>query len=351
MFRVLAGAVTNAPPEILRAHLDTIRWQQVNDVAVDLCYIADPALPEESAEVLSSVARVLPAKPKPAEAEYAITSTTHHWTIPTFHWLAREKQRLLDLAVEERYDAVWLVDSDLLCGPDTLASLLASEKPVVSAVFWTRWTPGAAPLPQVWLRQPYELDGKGWKAHEFLEALANRQLVRVGGLGACTLIRTDVLDRVGYWPLVEGLPSHGMWQGEDRHFCIRAQRAHVELWADAWPDIFHVYRPEDVEKIPDALERLNQSFMSPRMGDLVSFTVEPCEEPALADYKEHVRGRLGQLKLLTELEQCILDMMVGDERLVSIQFPHWYPIPQYRGRKRTLRVRLIGAKPYHDPVN
>lgn len=348
--RVLVASVTRAEPAVLRAHLQTILWQQLpKSVSIDLLYITDPALSDDAAMVLAAAGvRTMRASPKPQGAEYAVDSETHRWTIPTFHWLAREKQRLLDLAVQERYDALWLIDSDLLCAPDTLHSLLATEKPVVSAVFWTRWTPDSPPLPQVWVTHPYGFQGRGIEQHEFLRKLASRELVRVGGLGACTLIRAEVFDRVSFWPLIDGLPTHGMWQGEDRHFCIRAERNHVELWADAWPDVWHCYRPEDVEQIEQRLFDLQpgQEFATPRVGDLVSLTFEPCEEPAIAGHVQHVRGRLGALPILPELEAVVKEMRVGDERFIRVNFPLWYPLEPYRGNSRTVRVRLLSAKPY-----
>src|SRR5690606_15340026 len=207
--------VTNKSAEVLRPHIESILAQDLpKRVTLDLAYIAD-GLDAEAEKVLSDAgARVSEALPKPEAATYAVTEVTHEWSLASFGWLAREKQRLLDLAAEERYDAIFFVDSDLVLGPETIASLIHSSKDVTSAVFWTRWQPGAPPLPQVWLRHPYEMDGRGMKSHDFLRRLDERTLLRVGGLGACTLIRARVFDRVRWWPLVDGLPSEGMWQGE-----------------------------------------------------------------------------------------------------------------------------------------
>lgn len=349
--KILVGAVTRAVPNILEAHLRTIRWQRA-EVELSLCYIADPELPEESRKLLHEFdAMVLAAEEKPDEALYEIDDTTHHWNQPTFGWLAHEKQKLLALAEELGFDAVWLVDSDLLCDPGTLDSLLACQKEVASAVFYTKWQPDAPPLPQCWLQHPYGLSGLGLDAHEYLDLLANRGLVRVAGLGACTLIRSSVLPRVAYWPLLEGLPSGGMWQGEDRHFCVRAERQHIALYADAWPSVFHVYRPSDEAKIGDALRELElyAAEVAPQVGDLISFTLEACEEPQLVGHTEHVRGRLGQLKLAPDLERTLLEMQPEEERFERIHFPLWYPLSAYRGQSRILRIRLLDAKPYALP--
>lgn len=328
---------------MLNAHLQTIRWQQANCI-VDIVYIDDndegPAK-----DLLHGFAE--PADPKPKDALYEVGSDSHRWSIDTFHWLAQQKQRLLDHARTAGYDALFLVDTDLLLAPDTLSSLLNTRKDVVSAVFWTSWQSGAPPLPQVWLSHPYGLSNGRWMEHEFLGALAGRQLVQVHGLGACTLIRSDAYERVGFLPLLSDLPSHGMWQGEDRHFSIRAARNHIELWADAWPDVWHCYTPKQRQLIPDQLDRLLKSIRQKALfGDLVSFTVEPLEEPNLVDYMAHVRGRMGQLRLLPKLEEALLEMEVGEDRFLNLEFPSWYELEPYRGRSKLVRVKLLGARQY-----
>ena len=334
--RILACGVVRQNPEILRAHLETMKWQS-GDFRVDYLWIDDNA-DEDSSALLEGNGQTWKATPKPDTARYAVDSATHRWNVPTFHWLAGEKQRLLDYAKAEKYDAVFMVDSDLLLSPDTLNSLWHADRDVVSAVFWTRWTPDAPPLPQCWLSHPYELQGRGVEAHEYVQSLVDRQLVRVGGLGACTLFRARVFDRIAYAPLLDGLPEHGMWQGEDRHFAVRAERNRVEMWADAWPDVWHCYRPEDIPSIPAVMDRLS-SF---EVGDAVSFTVEPLEETRLPMHTEHVRGVVGRLKLVPALEDALRDLR--GEAFVRLSFPYWWPVSDYRGRTKLVRVRMLGRK-------
>lgn len=366
----------------MSSHLKTVRAAAENsDADCDFLYYVDVscAHAQELALTLSDLGVAAAfTDPKPEGADYAVSEATHLWREPTFYWLGAQKDKLLRYAEAQRYDYIWLTDSDLLVAPDTLRSLLAADKPVVSAVFWTRWQPDQPPLPQVWRTHPYGFDGMGERGDEFLKRLHDRELVRVRGLGACTLIRADVLPKLSFAP-IPNLPRDGMWQGEDRAFCLRAEAAHVELWADAWPDIFHVYRPSDQAAIPQVqqefsyrVEREDGSVRhcpgdgacacgewrcttfnpkgKPRIGDLISLTLEPLEEPALASFALHVRGRLGALELLPELEAQILSMRVGDEAFLALSFPAWYPIESYRTQKRLVRVRLLGAKPFRPPL-
>lgn len=356
--RILAGSVVRQDAEVLAAHLKTMLWQET-DADVDFVYVNDldpdaedykessNALFDSGVDVINS-----PMDQRPSGAEYVAGEQTHHWTEPTFSWLGHLKQGLLDKAVAERYDAVFLADSDLLMDPRTLQSLIDANKPIVSAVFWTAWQRGTDYLPQVWLRHPYGLEGRGMSRDEFLLKLASRELTRVWGLGACTLIRTDVLDRVRYAPLLQGLPQGGMWQGEDRSFCIRAERAHIEMWADPWPDVWHCYRPSDREQIDVRLAQLSQvNKPVAGLGDWASFAIEPLEEEQLKGATVHKRGRVGTMRILPEIEYHLMHTGVGDDAVITLAFPPWYELEPYRKQDRVVRLRVMGAKGNHPPPN
>lgn len=346
--RILLAVVTNSPHEILESHFKSVKSLDLPPkVRLDLAYISDGLAPESLRMLHEGGASVADALPKTPDVSYAVTEQTHEWGLPTFAWLAREKQRLLEHAKEGRYDAVFFVDSDLILGPETLASLIASEKDVVSAVFWTRWQPKAPPLPQVWMTHPYDFNGRGISGEEFLSRLDAKALMRVGGLGACTLMRARVFDKVEWFPLLEGLPQGGMWQGEDRSFCIKAERAHVELWADAWPDIFHQYRPSEIARLGEWRTRLPKRPETPSVGSWVSLILEPLEERELHSHRESVRGRLGALPVLPQIEAEIFKMRRGETRVVKVEFPAWWSLKEYAGREKSVLVRLVDAKDYY----
>lgn len=346
MTRILVASCVRQDPEVLRAHLQTLAWQRLpQGVSVSYAFVDDNS-EAESSTVLRSFegATIFAPTARPEGASYEVSESGHSWSVPTFYHLATQKQRLLDLTLAEHFDATFVVDSDLLLAPDTLASLIATEKEVVSGVFWTSWSGGDAPLPQVWTTHPYGFDGAGWTTHTFLSALRRRELVRVHGLGAATLIRASAIRRGASFSLVDGLPSWGMWQGEDRHFCVNAERRHIELYADAWPQIFHIYRPSDRAHIPDVLSQLEPgSDAPPQEGAWVSLKIEPCEEPNLALHREHIRGRLGSLPLLPDIEDAVREMRISDSRFVRAYFPAETPIEEYRGKAKLLKVTLVSA--------
>lgn len=366
MTKILAGAVVGHDPAVVEPYAETL--QQTADAAdaeVDFAFILDP---EAETEALSDLlpGYVEVGAEKPEDAEYAVHEQTHAWSEPTFNWLGAQKQSLLDLAEENRYDKILLADSDLILGENTLPSLLSTEKPLVSAVFYTRWQRGSQALPQCWLRNPYGFTGRGYDdPHEFLRELEQRRLTRVWGLGACTLIDTDILNAVHYHPPIQGLPQGGMWRGEDRSFCVRAERSHVPMYADPWPDVAHIYRPSQRSEISDFREEIDERnrLTAPKLDRLVSFILEPLEEPGLANHREIVRGCLGRLDMLPDIRQVLLDMRPGEDRLVRVEFPRWWPempvnTPQgqqdlaarYRGEDKLMRVTLLDVKPDREPI-
>lgn len=296
---------------------------------------------------------VLPSDPRPQDAAYAVGAETHHWTVATFEHLAKQKQKLLDYTLANNYDCFFLVDSDLLLEPTTLTNLLHCNAPIVNAVFWTAWQNGGDWMPQVWLKHPYEMQGLGMKDHEFIGALQQRKLLRVAGGGACTLIHRDVIAAgCGYWPRLEGLPMDGMWQGEDRTFALKAERRHFRQYACAFSDIYHAYHPQ--QRTQAALDAAWEKLSVPRQlctkyGDYVHFTLDPLEEPefqARADptSRSH-RGRIGGIKVLPEIEDALLDMTVGDERIMELRFPPWYEIKNYANNTKTVLLKMVDVKP------
>ncbi len=353
--RVLAGACARVDPETFRANLRSLRWQRLpQDTELDLHYVIDqdPLAPPLAPVVEEFGGTWELSDARPQEALYSVGQQTHLWSEATFEHLARHKQKILDKAKSEYYDYVWIVDTDLVLDPSTLASALSLKEPVVSSVFWTPWQRGAQAMPQVWLAQPYAQEGKGMSAGEFWDKLSRRKVLPVAGGGACMLVERAALEKAHYWPRLEGLPSGEMWQGEDRTFSILCERRHVAHVADGWPDIAHMYHPEDraTERLEVAVEVLG----APRQertsyGDLVNFTLESLDDPGLLGRTFPVRGRLGGLWLVPEIESALLDMKVGQQRFLEIAFPVTWPLEELRGKQRVVMLRLVDAKPFGFP--
>lgn len=366
---VLVGTSLRKPASILQHYLNALAWQErPPTVDVAYCFIDDGLEPDARAMVEAFVTQfggvILPPAVPPTPGDFADNhAVTHQWFNSAMVRVGANKDAVIKFAVDNRADAVWFVDSDLICDPTTLASLWSIPEPIVCGVYWTRWQKqqeGAHPVhagPQVWLTHPYGLAGNGMEEWEFRKKLVDRQIVPVYGQGACTLIRRDALLKGVCFAPVPDNTGPGFMQGEDRHFCIRAERLHLRMAADGWPDIFHIYhRPDDELLAPEMAAKLGTPHPAkPRSSmDLVSLTLSALEGLATPRGfekfpEQRVRGRLGALKLHPEIEGAIMQMSRGESRIVPVHFPLSWPLPPYRGQRRLIRVTLHDTKPYGFP--
>jgi len=359
--KILVAACIRQSPEVLGAYIASLQ-RLLPPAGTELAFgfVNDDPNREQTLAILNECkpAVVLPAEPRPMDAVYQVGNMTHHWNVATIEHLARQKQRLLNYAVEAGYSYVFMVDSDLLMEPSTLRVLHSAGTDIANAVFWTAWNnePNAEPLPQCWLSHPYGMDGLGKQMHEFIDGLASRQMLRCLGGGACTLISTNALRKgIRYHPQLEGLPQDGMWQGEDRTLAILAQQAQLRQYADGWPDVYHAYHPQ--QRDPEYMTNVATMLQAPRQrrvnyGDLVAFTVDPLEDMGMQEAIKRnpclrsVRCRMGGTSLAPELEAELMDMEVGSNRIVEVKFPYWHAVPEYRNRSILLKLGLVDCKPF-----
>jgi hypothetical protein len=189
-------------------------------------------------------------------AAYTVTDIDHQWTAPLLSRVAVFRDQLLAHALQHGYEGILLADSDLVLQPGTLLSLIDARVDICSEVFWTRWTPDAIELPNVWQGDQYRLyrqergeelnAAETWaRTEQFLAQLRTPGVHEVGGLGACTLIsRRALLRGVSYAPL----PNISLI-GEDRDFCVRAAALGFTLYADTHAAPLHLYRERDLDRV------------------------------------------------------------------------------------------------------
>lgn len=380
--KILVGSVIRKPPEVVSAFLRSLLWQQLRtrsqiDFSFVLNFASEDSFANDSQRLLQGFkeeaegrgSTVVWSDAECPSGDYGEGANTRSWTPEAWHRVGGLKNDIIRHALREDYDFLWLVDADVLCDPFTLQSLLDSADvdrflldstyfrgPIVSGVYWTFWSKRNADDaeiqhagPQVWLRHPYCLDGRGYTEQSFRAALIGRQRLRVWGLGACTLIPRHALIKGCHFGSVGTLPPGGMSDGEDRHFCHRAESLHLELVADAWPDIHHMYAKDDYDDIPQALERLERvQSGKPALGDLISIRLENLEVNASTDV-QFLRGRLGQLSLPPEIEEKLYNLSPGESALVKVFFPVHYARKEMANKSFIFRVTLYDTKPFALP--
>lgn len=196
-----------------------------------------------------------------AADDYEVGAVEHAWTATAIHRVAQARQRMIDDAEREGFDAVWMVDDDVLCGPGTLDRLVSvMQERCAPVVFGVYYTPGWLPddpkreLPQVWDRHPYSISAD--TAEIYREPIVRE----VSGGGACTLIDLRHRNAVArpYWPPMRGLDH---W-GEDRWACIRWAEQGAKMLAVGGLPIVHAY--QRAQREPSAID----AAMRRSWGDL-----------------------------------------------------------------------------------
>lgn len=259
MQRILVGSPIRQEPRVLQEFLRSLQELDKTGLTVDFFFVDDNDQAESSAllQAFAPGGRVYRMKGRPGGSSYLKNEQTHHWKEELIWKVAGYKDTIIEFAKSEGYDGILFVDSDLVLHPATLRHLAGLGVDLVSEVFWTKWTPDQPELPQVWLADHYTLFhvGRGEqitqaeairRQEEWVAMLRRPGLYEVGGLGALTLISARAMAAGVSFREIRNV---SFW-GEDRHFCIRASALGLRLWVDTHYPALHLYRPEDLIKVP-----------------------------------------------------------------------------------------------------
>lgn len=279
--RVLIASPIRQKPNILKEFLQSLQELDHGDLQVDYFFIDDNEA-SRSWYYLQDFQRDGCKKfvetVTDTKTVFKCDNITHHWTRETVNRVTRHKNKQIQYALKNKYDYIFFIDSDLVLHPQTLKHLHSLNLDIVSEIFWTKWTneEGNRVMPNVWMYDNYYLVAydQGRKneeeakkeAEQWLESLRIPGVYPVGGLGACTLIKRKVLEKVDF----SRIPNIS-FIGEDRHFCIRAMVHGFDLNVDTHYPCFHVYREEYVSLVEDWKERnkiLDQRIAKPSNNKL-----------------------------------------------------------------------------------
>ncbi len=238
--RILLGAPIRQKPEVFRAYLESLERLEKNCTVdyrfyfhnCDLSHLLRGLRARVSYEIITT------------EDIYVCDNLTHRWDQQNIAAVAMIKNRLIKDCLEEDYDYLFLVDSDLILHPRTLLQLLSRQKDIVANIFWTRWEPHLPPQPNAWDMDQYAFfeDEEGQPAA--FKRWREPGCYPCGGTGACILIHRGVLEAGVSYELIPNLSLFG----EDRHFCIRAMVHGFQPWIETTYPATHLYREEDYQQ-------------------------------------------------------------------------------------------------------
>jgi glycosyltransferase involved in cell wall biosynthesis len=258
--RVLVGSPVYQKPEILEAFLRSLKNFNRHTISIDYMFV-DDNIDENSHQLLAEFEReesiVITVLGK-EQGIYLCNDESHHWDDNLMLKVANYKNSIINYTIENNYDYLFFVDSDLVLHPNLIEHLKTTNKDIVSEIFWTQWHKDRPLEPNVWLFDEYDLVPKklGEKLSEkemeirqtkFLNQLRIPGLYEVGGLGACTLISSRALIAGVSFQPIKNLTI----PGEDRFFCIRAAVLGIDLFVDTHYPAYHIYREQDLEGVQD----------------------------------------------------------------------------------------------------
>ncbi len=261
--RVLVGSPVYQKPEILDAFLKSLKNLSRDTISIDYMFV-DDNIDGNSSKLLAEFERegsTVIILPSSNQGEYLCDDESHHWDDDLMLRVANYKNSIINYAIENNYDYLFFVDSDLVLHPNLIEHLKTSNKDIISEIFWSQWHNDRPFEPNVWLFDEYDLVPKrlGEKLSEkemdirqtrFLNQLRIPGLYEVGGLGACTLIsRAALVEGVSFKP-IKNLTIHG----EDRFFCIRAAVLGIDLFVDTHYPAYHIYREQDLAGVQDYIK-------------------------------------------------------------------------------------------------
>lgn len=263
--RLLIGSPIRQKPAILHEFLQSLQEIDTDSFCADYFFIDDNTNPD-SIQILydfsAKNSNCLIAKPTQNPVAntlidaYTCDENTHYWHDAIIWKVAGFKDFIINYALQNNYDYLFLIDSDIVLHPKTLDNLISTNKDIISNVFWTQWQPGYQKLPQVWYYDEYKqylvMPGEKLKPEEilarqnqFLQLIATPGTYEVGGLGACTLINKKALEKGVNFKKIKNIT---FW-GEDRHFCIRASALGIDLFVNTEYPAYHIYRETDLDGV------------------------------------------------------------------------------------------------------
>lgn len=298
MKRILIGSPVRQNKSILYEFLTSLKELHKDGIKVDYCFVDDNT-DEKSSNLLYKFKEseegvyILDLKYGAIEKEYICTEDTHKWDRQLIKKVIYFKNKIIEFAIENKYDYLFFIDSDIVLDPKTLNQLISDDKDIISNIFWTKWKPNSIEFPQVWLQDDYKMhnfksnevvsqEEVDRKSSEFLECLRKPGVYKVGGLGACTLISRRVLLSGANFNDIYNL---SFW-GEDRYFCIRAVTLGFDLYVDTNYPAYHIYRLSELEGVKAYKENRDKrelEIFTLRLLDLVEKGINSLETYSYKD--------------------------------------------------------------------
>ena len=260
MSRVLIGSPVRQKSSILKEFLIGLEELDKGNNYVSYFFVDDNA-EEASSTLLESFAEKNDTIVKKGFELFRSSDNydCHNWEPETLKKVTVYKNTIINYCIEERYDYLFLIDSDIILDKRSLLQLLSDKVDIVSNVFWNQWEVNQEYMTAqcFWIPDIY-LQDKAWntprpfsESHKIrldkYEELKKPGLYEVDGTGACTLISRHALEMGVNFTAIPNLKIFG----EDRPFCIRAGALGFTLYMDTHYPAYHCHREFFLDRIDE----------------------------------------------------------------------------------------------------
>ena len=266
MIRVLIASPIRRRANILQAFLEGLPRLDTKGLKVHYLFVDDnddPASSQLLADFAKkhSTATVLKSSELFTHRTELINNNNHLWSDALIWRVAAIKDEIIARAVKEKYDYLLFLDSDMVLQPPTLKHLISLKKDIVSEIFWTDWHHIGHATPSLWNEDENTIVKKSATKNQdkyfirrelasFNSMLKIPGTYPVGGLGALTLISQHALKKGVRFAEIPNLS----FNGEDRHFCVRATALGLELYVDTHYPAFHIFYEELLQTLPNFIK-------------------------------------------------------------------------------------------------
>jgi len=156
-------------------------------------------------------------------------------------FVAYARQQMANLAINQGFDYLWMIDDDMIVPPDLFEKLVRHDKDVIAPLAFMRFYPHKPVIYNV-----VEGYDTVTKQHYYQNYVVDRypknKLVECDAVGfGSVLIKVNILEKLEkpWFMVMTGA-------GEDIHFCHRAKRAGFKIFMDTSVKLAHLGRRKKI---------------------------------------------------------------------------------------------------------
>ncbi len=101
------------------------------------------------------------------------------------------KDSVIDYAIDNAYDYVFFVRSNIIYHPLSLRELINSNKDIIGNIFW--FEKDGEKLPNVYLTGRNDISNSDFSKQEFIDYLSSNSIVSVGGINGSVMISKNAI--------------------------------------------------------------------------------------------------------------------------------------------------------------